>query len=195
MCFLTVTGGLRTNEYMQVCQDDDTPIDGLFNTGIMVGDYYAGTYNFVMPGQNLGGVCNCLSYVLGKRLADPDFTFPSGPITRVSTVEEESIQNDGSAMAGMGGGGDASYADGTYEGTGSGGMGGNITVEVTVTDGKVSAITYKDNETPDIGGKALPELVEQAIANNGAVDGVSGATMTTSAFQAAVADALSKAAQ
>ena len=72
MTFLCVTGGLRTNEYMQVCQDDDTPIDGLFNTGIMTGDYYAGTYNFVMPGQNLGGVCNCLSYVLGKRLADKD---------------------------------------------------------------------------------------------------------------------------
>ena len=56
---------------------------------------------FVMPGQNLGGVCNCLSYVLGKRLADESFEFPSGPITRVSTVEEESIQNDGSMFAAM----------------------------------------------------------------------------------------------
>lgn len=196
MTFLCVTGGLRTNEYMQVCQDDDTPIDGLFNTGIMTGDYYAGTYNFVMPGQNLGGVCNCLSYVLGKRLADNSFTFPSGPITRVSTVEEESIQNDGSALAAMMGGGDAAtYADGVYEGTGEGGMGGNITVEVTVQDGKIASITYKDNETPEIGGAALPELVEQAIASGGPVDGVSGATMTSTAFQAAVADALSKAAQ
>lgn len=195
MTFLCVTGGLRTNEYMQVCQDDDQPIDGLFNTGIMTGDYYAGTYNFVMPGQNLGGVCNCLSYVLGKRLADDSFTFPSGPITRVSTVEDESIQNDGSAFAAMAGGGDAAYADGVYEGTGEGGMGGSVTVEVTVQDGKVASITYKDNETPEIGGAALPELVEQAIASNGFVDGVSGATMTSTAFQAAVADALAKAAQ
>lgn len=100
MTFLCVTGGLRTNEYMQVCEEDDSPIDGLFNTGIMVGDYYAGTYNFVMPGQNLGGVCNCLSYVLGKRLADTEFKFKSGKIERVSTEEDESIMNDGSQMFG-----------------------------------------------------------------------------------------------
>ena len=194
MTFLCVTGGLRTNEYMQVCQDDDQPIDGLFNTGIMTGDYYAGTYNFVMPGQNLGGVCNCLSYVLGKRLADESFEFPSGPITRVSTAEEESIQNDGSMFAAMMGDGEAAYADGEYEGVGHGGMGGDIKVKVTITDGQISAITYEANETPGIGEAALPMLVDQAIAGSGAIDGVSGATMTSGAFQAAVADALSKAA-
>ena len=196
MTFLTVTGGLRTNEYMQVCQDDDTPIDGLFNTGIMTGDYYAGTYNFVMPGQNLGGVCNCLSYVLGTRLADKNFTFPSGPIQKMTTPEEEAIQNDGSAMAALLGGGDASVelADGVYTGVGDGGMGGNIEVEVTVTEGKVSTITYKHNETESIGGEALPKLVEQVIASNGeSIDGVSGATLTATAFAKAVADALSKA--
>lgn len=95
MTFLTVTGGLRTNEYMQVCEEDDTPIDGLFNTGIMTGDYYAGVYNFVLPGQNLGSVCNCLSYVLGKRLADPNFKFKSGKIKRMTTEEEEKGQNTG----------------------------------------------------------------------------------------------------
>lgn len=193
MTFLTVTGGLRTNEYMQVCQDDDTPIDGLFNTGIMTGDYYAGTYNFVMPGQNLGGVCNCLSYVLGTRLSDKGFEFPTGPIKKMTTPEEESIQNDGSAMAAMMGGG-AELTDGVYTGIGDGGMGGNIEVEVTVKDGKVSAITCAHNETQSIGGVALPTLVEQVIASNGAaIDGVSGATLTANAFAKAVADALSKA--
>ena len=196
MTFLCVTGGLRTNEYMQVCQDDDTPIDGLFNTGIMTGDYYAGTYNFVMPGQNLGGVCNCLSYVLGKRLADKDFVFPSGPITRMSTVEEESIQNDGSMFAAMMGDGEegGGYADGVYEGVGSGGMGGNVSVTVTIEGGKIVSVEYKDNETAEIGGMALPTLVQQAIANNGVIDGVAGASMTSGAFRAAIADALSKAA-
>ena len=33
MTFLSITGGLRTNEYLQVCEEDDTPIDGLFNAG------------------------------------------------------------------------------------------------------------------------------------------------------------------
>ena len=67
--FLTVCGGLRTNEKMQVCEEDDTPIEGLYNTGIMTGDFYANSYNFVMPGQNLGAVCGTLSYLLGRDLA------------------------------------------------------------------------------------------------------------------------------
>lgn len=68
--FLTVCGGLRTNESMQVCDEDDTPIEGLYNTGIMTGDFYSNTYNFVMPGQNLGAVCGTLSYLLGRDLAE-----------------------------------------------------------------------------------------------------------------------------
>lgn len=67
--FLTICGGLRTNENMQVCEEDDTPIEGLYNTGIMTGDFYATTYNFVFFGQNLGGVCCTLSYLLGRDLA------------------------------------------------------------------------------------------------------------------------------
>ena len=67
--FLTVCGGLRTNDKMQVCDKDDNPIEGLYNTGIMTGDFYANTYNFVMPGQNLGAVCGTLSYLLGLDLA------------------------------------------------------------------------------------------------------------------------------
>lgn len=68
--FLTVCGGLRTNEKMQVCDEQDNPIPGLYNTGIMTGDFYANTYNFVMPGQNLGAVCGTLSYLLGRDLAE-----------------------------------------------------------------------------------------------------------------------------
>mgnify|MGYP000915787998 CR=1 FL=1 len=54
---------------IQVCDENDTPIEGLYNTGIMTGDFYANTYNFVMPGQNLGAVCGTLSYLLGRDLA------------------------------------------------------------------------------------------------------------------------------
>jgi hypothetical protein len=67
--FLCVTGGLRTDEYLQVCEEDDTPIEGLYNTGTMIGDFFAGAYNFGFPGMNLGGTCLTLSYLLGKELA------------------------------------------------------------------------------------------------------------------------------
>ena len=69
MVFLTMCGGLRTNEKMQVCDAEDKPIEGLYNTGIMTGDFYANSYNFVIYGQNLGGTCCTLSYLLGKDLA------------------------------------------------------------------------------------------------------------------------------
>ena len=69
MVFLTMCGGLRTNENMQVCDANDQPIEGLYNTGIMTGDFYANSYNFVIYGQNLGGTCCTLSYLLGKDLA------------------------------------------------------------------------------------------------------------------------------
>lgn len=68
--FLCVTGGLRTNENMQVCDENDDPIEGLYNLGIMVGDSYANCYNFAICGHNLGMNCNTLAYMLGKDLAE-----------------------------------------------------------------------------------------------------------------------------
>ena len=67
--FLCVTGGLRTNEEMQVCDADDKPIEGLYNVGIMVGDMYAVTYNFCICGHNLSACCNTFPYMLGRKLA------------------------------------------------------------------------------------------------------------------------------
>jgi succinate dehydrogenase/fumarate reductase flavoprotein subunit/uncharacterized protein with FMN-binding domain len=66
--FLAVFGGLRTNDKCQVCEEDDTPIEGLYNVGTMIGDFYSNSYNFVLPGQNLGACCCTLPYLVGKRL-------------------------------------------------------------------------------------------------------------------------------
>ncbi|HEY3425556.1 MAG TPA: FAD-dependent oxidoreductase [Negativicutes bacterium] len=67
--FMTIMGGLRTDANMQVCDEKDTPIPGLFNVGQMVGDMYANIYNFAIPGHSLGGNCLTFGYVLGKDLA------------------------------------------------------------------------------------------------------------------------------
>jgi len=68
--FLAVFGGLRTNDKCQVCEEDDTPIEGLYNVGTMIGDFYSNSYNFVLPGQNLGACCGTLPYLVGKAFAD-----------------------------------------------------------------------------------------------------------------------------
>ena len=68
-CFLTVCGGLRTDEHMRVCDADDQPIEGLYNVGIMTGDFYSGCYSFAVFGQNLGCCCLTLPWLLGQELA------------------------------------------------------------------------------------------------------------------------------
>jgi hypothetical protein len=67
--FLTVLGGLRTNPNMQVCEDDDTPIPGLYNVGTMVGDSFGSNYSFQIAGHNLGMNCVTFGYLTGKYIA------------------------------------------------------------------------------------------------------------------------------
>lgn len=66
----TVLGGLRTDINMRVCDANDEPIPGLYNIGTMVGDAYAGCYDFVIPGHNLGMNCICYGYLTGKFIVE-----------------------------------------------------------------------------------------------------------------------------
>ena len=67
---LTVCGGLRTNTNMQVCDENDEPIPGLFAVGIMVGDTFANVYNFLVAGHNYGMNCLTFGYLTGKAIAE-----------------------------------------------------------------------------------------------------------------------------
>ena len=81
----------------------------------------------------------------------------------------------------------------TFEGVGEGFK--PLTVNVTVTEGKIEAIEMGVNdETPSIGGVAIETLTKQIIDTQSlAVDTIAGATYTTNGFTAAVADAVTKA--
>ena len=54
---------------MQVCDENDVPIDGLYNLGVMVGDSYGTLYNFGVEGHNLGMNCITFGYLVGRDLA------------------------------------------------------------------------------------------------------------------------------
>ena len=89
---------------------------------------------------------------------------------------------------------DASSADGTYTGTGDG-RNGDITLSVTIADGKITQIENVSNkETPKYWAEAV-KLFDSIIAANGTdgVDAVSGATLSSDGILAAVDDALAKA--
>jgi succinate dehydrogenase/fumarate reductase flavoprotein subunit len=66
---LTILGGLRTNDKMQVCDEDDNPLGGLYNVGTMVGDFYAGYYTFQVEGINYGATCLTFGYLTGRHIA------------------------------------------------------------------------------------------------------------------------------
>ena len=70
---MTVMGGLNTNCNMQVCDEDDEPIPGLFNVGHMTGNMYANNYNFAIPGNCYGINCITYGYLLGRDLANGVF--------------------------------------------------------------------------------------------------------------------------
>lgn len=67
--FLCVMGGLRCDEHCQVLDAADEPIEGLYEVGTMIGDFYAGAYNFAFQGQNLGACCTTFPYLVGRELA------------------------------------------------------------------------------------------------------------------------------
>ncbi len=67
--FLTVLGGLRTDINMQVCDENDQPIPGLYNVGTMVGDFWGNIYNFLTCGGNLGATCVTFGYTTGRDIA------------------------------------------------------------------------------------------------------------------------------
>ncbi len=81
----------------------------------------------------------------------------------------------------------APAGDGVYTAS-STGFGGEVTATVTVTNGKITACALAgDKETPAIGGAAL-EVLRSRVETLGsaAIDGVSGATMTSNAVKTAV---------
>ena len=87
------------------------------------------------------------------------------------------------------------YAPGVYTASASG-FGGMVDVTVTVGDkGGITDVTaVGPDETPDVGGAAIPALVSQILQRQSAdVDVVSGATYTSNAVREAAAAALAQA--
>lgn len=86
------------------------------------------------------------------------------------------------------------YAPGGYEGTGQGNN-GEVTVKVTFTEDAIETIeVVAHQETPGISDAAFDKLPAQIIAGQTlAVDAVAGATNTSKAVIAAVADCVSQA--
>lgn len=86
------------------------------------------------------------------------------------------------------------YKDGTYQGSGTG-FGGTVTVQVTVANGKITAIDIVDasGETPSYFASAKGVISKMLAGQTPNVDAVSGATYSSNGIIQAVQNALSKA--
>lgn len=88
----------------------------------------------------------------------------------------------------------ATYTPGEYEASAQG-FGGTVSVKVTVDEETVTAAEITgENETPSLGGAAIEQMsAALAGAVNAEVDGVAGATVTSTAVKEALAAALAQA--
>ena len=75
------------------------------------------------------------------------------------------------------------------------GFGGDVTVTLTVTDGVITDVTAEGaNETQGIGSQAIEQMPGRMVeANSVEVDGVTGATLTSTAILEAAKEALAQA--
>ncbi|MDO4867639.1 MAG: FMN-binding protein [Clostridia bacterium] len=89
----------------------------------------------------------------------------------------------------------AEYAPGTYTAEAIGHE-ASLKVTVTVDETSITAVDLDlSNETPEIGGAAKDALIEQILSAQSAdIDGVSGATETSTGVKLALTDALNQAA-
>ena len=89
----------------------------------------------------------------------------------------------------------AALTDGTYTSSAQGCL-SEVSVTVTVTGGKVTAVEIDaSGETPELGGKAAETLADQltSAGTTSGVDAVTGATMTSNAVFTAMDDCMSQA--
>ncbi|HBD87269.1 MAG TPA: FAD-binding dehydrogenase [Clostridiales bacterium] len=176
--YTNTQGGPRRSAQGEILNVEGKPIPHLYSAG-ECGSIWGDIY------QGAGNLGECVSF---GRISGVNAAAAKTDNLRESAMTGTPV--DFNAAAGT----DYAAADNEFIGTGAG-IGGDLTVKITVDNGQITAIeVLEHNETEDIGGTAVPKLVDQALAAQGPeIDGVTGATVTTNAFKAALREAMTKA--
>ena len=184
---LNTQGGPRRNENAEVLDTQGSPIPHLYSAGEL-GGITGGMY------QGGGNMAECLIFgkIAGVNAAEEKAPLPAYSREKVesSLIYTLGIDPDGDSS-----GDGIVLGENEYLGVGSG-MGGDITVKVTLEDGQIVSVDILSHqETKGICEPALEGIPAAIVqAQSADVDTVSGATMSSNGIIAAVKDALSKAA-
>ena len=187
---LNTQGGPRRNANAEVLDVQGNPIPHLYSAGEL-GGICAFQYN---SGGNLG---ECM--VFGK-IAGTNAAAEKEPLAAYEPLAQVAadIKYQPGDVTDLGAAADTSayeVGENQHIGSDANGIGGKIVVRVTYADGTISDVeVLEQNETPEFGGAALEELPAKVVeANSTEVDVITGATITSKAFLAAVADAIAQA--
>ena len=166
-------GGIKINTLAQVISTEGEVIPGLFACGETTGGIHGGNRvggnavaDFTIFGRIAGG--NAAAYAGGAELVAEEAA-EEAPAEEAAAGEAQTVTVSKSGV-----------------------FGDPVEVEVVADAGTIYSVTVvKNNETQGIGSIAVDQLPGKIVeAQSAEVDGVSGATMTSNAIKAAVAEAL-----
>ena len=189
LCVMTL-GGVTANENMQVMDETNNVIPGLYAAGECVGGIWG---KFVSGGTGVMG-----PIVFGKIAAEHAMANEMGEGYRVhealdlldaSLFEKETASEAKFDMT-------KTLKDGEYTGAVVGHNGGDLTVKVTIAGGKIANVeVVSHTETAGISDAPIASVPAAIVAGNTvAVDTVAGATVTSNAIIDAVVKCLEQAA-
>lgn len=183
---LNTQGGPKRSANAEVLDTQGNPIPHLYSAGecggITVCMYQGGT-----------NIAECITFgrIAGKNAAAVKDALPTYTVEAVESAPAQPGDIDDL----VGEEETCETADNQYIGKAQG-MDDEIVVRVTVDDGKISQVeVLKQNETEGIGVPATEQLPEKFVGLDteeaiNAVDGISGATITSNALKQAVVNAL-----
>lgn len=183
---LNTQGGPKRSANAEVLDTQGNPIPHLYSAGECGGI----TVCMYQGGTNIAE-CITFGHIAGKNAAAVKDALPTYTVEAVESAPAQPGDIDDLV------GEEETYetADNQYIGKAQG-MDDEIVVRVTVDDGKISQVeVLKQNETEGIGVPATEQLPEKFVGLDteeaiNAVDGISGATITSNALKQAVVNAL-----
>lgn len=180
-------GGVTANKDMQVLDAEGNAIPGLYAAGEVVGGIwgqFASGGTGVMGPIVFGNIAG--EKIMTNTLAEGYTVKPATNMLDINFFTKEEVKIEFDMNQSLNDGEYQSVVDGQY---------GEMKVQVTITDGKISDVKIvSNNETEEIASGALKMIPEKIVESNSVeVDVISGATLTTNRIRTAVVDCLNQA--
>ena len=191
LCVMTL-GGVTANENMQVLDETNNVIPGLYAAGECVGGIWG---KFVSGGTGVMG-----PIVFGKIAAQHAMTNEMGEGYRVHKaldLLDASFFTKETVAAEVRFDMTRALTDGEYTASAVGHNGGDLTVKVVIAGGVIASVeVLSHTETASIAAAPIASVPAAIVANNTPdVDAIAGATVTSNTIMDAVALCLEQAAQ